>query len=125
MICNEETPNSVVFQGRLVSTKGRNVSELMQDLTQWVATAPRVVVQGVQLVADPKCSIKLSELGDSKCVMIQDKEQAESSQADEPLASSNWNNRPFCTTCTDCTGSMWHHNDAKESDVSVHNLAGM
>ena len=85
MICNEETPNSVVFQGRLVSTKGRNVSELMQDLTQWVTTAPRVVVQGVQLVADPKCSIKLSELGDSKCVMIQDKEQAESSQADEPL----------------------------------------
>ena len=83
MICNEETPNSVIFQGRLIRTNGRNVSELMQDLTQWVSTAPHVVVQGVQLVADTKCSTKLSDLGDSKCIMIQDEKQMEVSQANE------------------------------------------
>ena len=80
MICNEKTPNNVVFQGRLISIHGRNVSELMQDLTQWVSTAPHVVVQGVQLVAEMNCSIELSELGDSKCTVIQDKDHMKVSQ---------------------------------------------
>ena len=80
MICNEDNPNNVVLQGRLISIYGRSVSELMQDLTQWVSTAPHVVVQGVQLVAEMNCSIELSELGDSKCTVIQDKDHMKVSQ---------------------------------------------
>lgn len=83
IICSEDNPNKVIFQGRLISTHKRNATQLMEGLTQWVTTAPLVVVQGVQLVTEMDCSVELSELGDSKCVMTQEKKQMEVTQADE------------------------------------------
>ena len=47
----------------------RNASELMEYLAQWVSAAPHVIVQGVQLVAEKMCSVNLSKLGESKCML--------------------------------------------------------
>ena len=70
----------------MISTHKRNVTELMQDLTQWVSTAPHIVVEGVQLVAEDHCSVKLSELGDSKCVVNQDQLSQNAKASDPPIA---------------------------------------
>ena len=69
ILCSEESQNTVVFQGRIIGTKDRNVLQLEDDLRKWVTTAPHVVIQGVQLKAQANCSVQLSELGDSKCII--------------------------------------------------------
>jgi len=70
MICEDEDPSKVVFQGRMIITEDRNSSQLIDDIAKWVSTDPHLVIRGVQLEADKTCSTILSELGDSKCVAI-------------------------------------------------------
>ena len=69
ILCSEESQNTVVFQGRIIGTKDKNVLQLKEDLRKWVATTPHIVIQGVQLKAQVNCSVQLSELGDSKCII--------------------------------------------------------
>ena len=69
LVCHKGSPNRVILQGRMIVIHTRNASELRVYLAQWVSAAPHVIVQGVQLVAENKCSVNLSELGDSKCMM--------------------------------------------------------
>ena len=69
VLCSEDSQNTVVLQGRIIGTKDRNVFELEEDLKKWVAMAPHIVVQGVQLKTQINCSVQLFELGDSKCII--------------------------------------------------------
>ena len=69
LVCHEESPNTVILQGRVIIIRTRNASELMEYLAQWVSAAPHVIVQGVQLVTAKNCSVKLSELGNYECMM--------------------------------------------------------
>ena len=82
LICSERSPNTVILQGKMIIIRTKNASELMEYLVQWVSAAPHVIVQGVQLVAEKNCSVKLSELGDSKCMMSK-AELSHNSEADK------------------------------------------
>ena len=68
-------PNTMIFQGIMVSTNDRNVSNMMEDLAEWVSTAPHVVVEGQQLVADKDCSVPLPELEDANCMKAKEAAQ--------------------------------------------------
>ena len=68
LICEQEDYSRVVFQGRLILVEHKNIIDLQQNLKEWTATDPHIVIQGVQLEADPYCSVELAELGDSECV---------------------------------------------------------
>ena len=89
LICSERSPNTVILQGRVIIIGTKNASELMEYLAQWVSAAPHVIVQGVQLVTAKNCSVKLSELGDSMCILdkaemnMKQTELSHNSEADE------------------------------------------
>jgi len=72
MVCKPDMPNTMIFQGIMVSMNDRNVSDMMEDLAEWVSTAPHVVVEGQQLVADKDCSVQLPELEDEICMKAAD-----------------------------------------------------
>jgi hypothetical protein len=67
LICEQEDYSKVVFQGRLIVVEHKNTSDLQQNLKEWTATDPHIVIQGVQLEADPYCSVELTELRESEC----------------------------------------------------------
>ena len=69
LVCHEGGPNRVILQGRIKIIHTRNASELMEYSAQWVSAAPHVILQEVQLVAEKMCSVNLSKLGDSKCML--------------------------------------------------------
>lgn len=70
LICDGQNPTKAIFQGRFIATEDKNTSELLQDLTKWVATGPVIVIlgSGAQLSVDQTCSVILPELGTSECV---------------------------------------------------------
>ena len=68
LICEPDNMDKVVFQGRLVVTKDKNATELLEILKDWVTTDPHLVIQGVQLEVDQYCSVELLKLGDGQCV---------------------------------------------------------
>ena len=72
MVCEPDMPNTMIFQGIMVSMNDRNISNMMEDLAEWVSTAPHVVVEGQQLVADKDCSVQLPELEDANCMKATD-----------------------------------------------------
>ena len=71
-MCKPDMPNTMIFQGIMVSMNDRNVSDMMEDLAEWVSTAPHVVVEGEQLVADKDCSVQKPELEDANCMKAAD-----------------------------------------------------
>ena len=49
VLCDQEACHRAVFQGRIISTKDRNSTELLKDLERWMSANPTVVVQGEQV----------------------------------------------------------------------------
>ena len=68
LICEPDNMDKVVFQARLVVTKDKNDTEMLEILKDWVITDPHLVIQGVQLEVDQYCSVELYELGNGECV---------------------------------------------------------
>ena len=67
-VCDPNEPEKVVFQGRIISTPERNSTDFLPMLGSWVLNEPTIVVQGVQLKVESRCSVELADLGDTECV---------------------------------------------------------
>ena len=68
LICDPNEPEKVIFQGRIISTPERNSTDFLPMLGSWVLNEPTIVVQGVQLKVESRCSVELGNLGDTECV---------------------------------------------------------
>ena len=67
-VCDQNEPEKVVFQGRIISTPERNSTDFLPMLGSWVLNEPTIVVQGVQLKVESRCSVELANLGDTECL---------------------------------------------------------
>ena len=68
LVCDPNEPEKVIFQGRIISTSERNSTDFLPMLGSWVLNEPTIVVQGVQLKVESRCSVELADLGDTECV---------------------------------------------------------
>ena len=68
LVCDINEPEKVIFQGRIISTPERNSTDFLPMLGLWVLNEPTIVVQGVQLKVESRCSVELANLGDTECV---------------------------------------------------------
>ena len=68
LVCDPNEPEKVIFQGIIVSTPERNSTGFLPMLGLWVLNEPTIVVQGVQLKVESRCSVELANLGDTECV---------------------------------------------------------
>ena len=68
LVCDPNEPEKVIFQGRIISTPERNSTDFLPMLGSWVLNEPTIVVQGVQLKVESRCSVELANLGDTECV---------------------------------------------------------
>ena len=68
LVCDPNEPENVIFQGRIISTPERNSTDFLPMLGSWVLNEPTIVVQGVQLKVESRCSVELANLGDTECV---------------------------------------------------------
>ena len=68
LVCDPNEPEKVIFQGRIISTPERNSTDFLPMLGLWVLNEPTIVVQGVQLKVESRCSVELADLGDTECV---------------------------------------------------------
>ena len=68
LVCDPNEPEKVIFQGRIISTPERNSTDFLPMLGLWVLNEPTIVVQGVQLKVESRCSVELADLGDTECL---------------------------------------------------------
>ena len=66
-VCDPNKPEKVIFQGRIISTSERNSTDFLPMLKLWKVNEPTIVVQGVQLTVDSRCSVELANLDDIRC----------------------------------------------------------
>ena len=66
-VCDPNKPEKVIFQGRIISMSERNSTDFLPMLRLWKVNEPTIVVQGVQLTVESRCSVELSNLGDIRC----------------------------------------------------------
>ena len=66
-VCDPNKPEKVIFQGRIISTSERNSTDFLPMLKLWKVNEPTIVVQGVQLTVESRCSVELANLGDIRC----------------------------------------------------------
>ena len=70
LVCDPNEPEKVIFQGRIISTSERNSTDFLPMLRLWKVNEPTIVVQGVQLTVESRCSVELANLGDTECVQL-------------------------------------------------------
>ena len=66
-VCDPNKPEKVIFQGRIISTSERNSTDFLPMLRLWKVNEPTIVVQGVKLTVESRCSVELANLGDIRC----------------------------------------------------------
>ena len=66
-VCGPNKPEKVIFQGRIISTSERNSTDFLPMLRLWKVNEPTIIVQGVQLTVESRCSVELANLGDIRC----------------------------------------------------------
>lgn len=66
-VCDPNKPEKVIFQGRIISTSERNSTDFLPMLRLWKVNETTIVVQGVQLTVESRCSVELADLGDIRC----------------------------------------------------------
>ena len=66
-VCDPNKPEKVIFQGRIISTSERNSTDFLPMLRLWKVNEPTIIVQGVQLTVESRCSVELANLGDIRC----------------------------------------------------------
>ena len=64
-MCVNDDPNSVVYEGRLISTDDTDSVELLFHLQEWLLTEPTVSLSGVDLHATENCQVYIKELGNT------------------------------------------------------------
>ena len=65
--CFTESPTSVTYRARLRSTSETDSDSLISLIEEWVSGGASIVVTGVLMTVDSKCSVAISSLSEGEC----------------------------------------------------------
>ena len=65
--CFPESPTSVTYRARLKSTSETDSGSLISLIEEWVSGGTSIIVTGVLMTVDPKCSVAISSLSEAEC----------------------------------------------------------
>ena len=69
-LCYPESPSYVTYRARLEGTSEVESGRLISLIGQWVADGSGIIVNGVVMKVDPKCSVAISDLGEEECIPV-------------------------------------------------------
>ena len=69
-LCYPESPSYVTYRARLKGTSEVESGHLISLIEQWVGDGSGIIVNGVVMKVDPKCSVAISDLGEEECIPI-------------------------------------------------------
>ena len=65
--CFPESPTSVTYRARLKSTSETDSGSLISLVQKWVSGGASIIVTGVLMTVDFKCSVAISSLSEGEC----------------------------------------------------------
>ena len=65
--CFPESPTHVTYRARLEGTSKTDSGSLISLIEDWVRGRPSIVVTGVLMTVDSKCSVAISSLSEGEC----------------------------------------------------------
>ena len=65
--CFPESPTSVTYRARLKSTSETDSGSLISLIEEWVSGGASIIVTGVLMTVDSKCSVAISSLSEGEC----------------------------------------------------------
>ena len=68
--CFPESPTHVTFRARLRGSSETDSGSLISLLESWVSGGATIIVTGVLMTVDAKCSVAISSLSEGECSMI-------------------------------------------------------
>ena len=69
-LCYPESPSYVTYRAKLEGTSEVESGRLISLIGQWVADGSGIIVNGVVMKVDPKCSVAISDLGEEECIPV-------------------------------------------------------
>ena len=69
-MCYPESPSYVTYRARLEGTSEVESGHLISLIGQWVGDGAGIIVNGVVMKVDPKCSVAISDLGEEECIPV-------------------------------------------------------
>ena len=65
--CFPESPTSVTYRARLLGTSETDSGSLISLIEEWVSGGAGIIMTGVLVTVDSKCSVAISSLGEGEC----------------------------------------------------------
>ena len=65
--CFPESPTSVTYRARLEGTSETDSGSLISLIEEWVRGGAGIIMTGVLVTVDTKCSVAISSLGEGEC----------------------------------------------------------
>ena len=65
--CFPESPTSVTYRARLLGTSETDSSSLISLIEEWVSGGTSLIITGVLMKVDSKCSVGISSLSEGGC----------------------------------------------------------
>ena len=65
--CFPESPTSVIYRARLKSISETDSGSLISLIEEWVSSGASIIVTGVLMTVDSKCSVAISSLSEGEC----------------------------------------------------------
>ena len=65
--CYSESPSSVTYRARLDRTSETDSGSLISLIEEWVSGGPSIIVTGLLITVDPKCSVAIPSLSEGEC----------------------------------------------------------
>ena len=65
--CFPESPTSVTYRARLEGTSETDSGSLISLIKEWVSGGAGIIMTGVLVTVDTKCSVAISSLGEGEC----------------------------------------------------------
>ena len=65
--CFPESPTSVTYRARMKSTSETDSESLISLIEEWVSGGDSIIVTGVLMTVDSKCSVAISSLSEGEC----------------------------------------------------------
>ena len=67
--CYPESPTHVTYRARLEGTSETDSGSLISLIEDWVKGGASIIVTGVLMTVDKKCSVPISSLSEGECVL--------------------------------------------------------
>ena len=66
-VCFPDSPTSVTYRARLEGTSERDSGSLISLIEEWLSGRVTIIVTGVLMTVDSKCSVAISSLSEAEC----------------------------------------------------------